>query len=322
MHGARTVLVASLTALSLCSCRSKQVPEPSSTHTSDDVPAATPTLAAPAGRPHFSWKAPRSIPVQEDIEKQGQKQQVQFVLDVCPATDGTLLVTQRDLHLTLVGGVPTASALSPAERQQVEIAASELPTMIVDRAGSFVGVTGIDEMVARLARAVPGLDLSALRSGVGSAATRTALQGELATRWLDWVGLWQAYDPSQGASQAVTVDGGAASTATTIDLKGSSDGRVKLRAHRSLTASDLGDLVQALGPLLGDAGVDMNQVLRGGDSVMDVDTEWPELRPRHAHMRTSIRFVLAGQEQTMIEDHTFLFDWKNATDDARCSGGQ
>jgi hypothetical protein len=56
MHGAHTVLAASLTALTLCSCRSKQVPEPSSTHT--------------------------------------------------------------------------------AERQQVEIAASELPAMIVDRAGS------------------------------------------------------------------------------------------------------------------------------------------------------------------------------------------
>jgi hypothetical protein len=111
----------------------------------------------------------------------------------------------------------------------------------------------------------------------------------------------------------VTIDSVGGAFSTFIESKGSAEGHVKLRAHRELSAADLGPVARSINPLLGDAGIDMSQVLQGGDSVMDVDTEWPELRPRYAHMRSTVRFAWEGREQTLVEDHEFRFDWKKAS---------
>jgi hypothetical protein len=168
--------------------------------------------------------------------------------------------------------------------------------MVIDRTGALAGVTGIDEMIARSARALPQHDFSLVRSGAVGAATQAAVRREVEGRWLDWVGLWMRYDPSRGVTQEVTIDGAGGSFSTIVESKGSAEGHVKLRAHRQISAADLGPVARSINPLLGDAGIDMSQALQGGDSVMDVDTEWPELRPRHAHMRSTVRFSWEGRE--------------------------
>jgi hypothetical protein len=308
-------------------CESKRVPEPTPAPAPAPVPvasasapgsasAATPSDSAssepsslPKGSPRFSWKAPLSVSVEEDVDQQGQHMQFAYHLDVCPGDAGTVLVSHRGVTVTQVNGVPTAGKERTAELRQIEAAASALPTMIIDRSGAFVRGTGYAEMIKRAATVFPGEEFADLRAFMASGQAPAILDVTLAQLWQSWVGVWLRFDPAHGASQEATDrDAGPGASRISMSYGGlTPEGHVKLAAHRVPTKDELLRLAGATGSMDPAQAASISQA-----AVLDwnTETEWPDIRPARARSRRSATMTVQGKEQTVAEDHVYRFDWR------------
>ena len=256
------------------------------------------------GSPRFSWKAPLSVAVEEDIDQQGQHMQFAYHLDVCPGEGATLLVSHRGVTVTQVNGVPTAGKEPTAELRQIEAAASTLPTMVVQRSGAFLHGAGYPEMIQHATSTFGGPEFAELRKFLASGQAPPILDATLAQLWQTWVGVWLRFDPAHGASQDVS-ELGAAPGASVISMSYGGltpDHRVRLAAHRVPTRDELAKLAGVT------TGVD------AGDeaAVLDwnVETDWPDVRPWRARSRRVATMTVQGKERSVTDDHLYRFDWR------------
>jgi hypothetical protein len=298
---------------SLAACRTERIPEPSSNGQAASPASAIP--AAPLSAPSFHWKPPLSVPVEERTEAQSRRVTMRYVLDVCAGEADSLRISARDLRAIDVNGTTPSSPVA----RQVEAASAALPTMVVDARGTFAGVTGLEEMRTRMATDYPEHDLSELKILLANPHAETAFLPALAGRWDTWIGLWRRFAVPGGNPQVVPDARPGAST-TLVTYEGPlSSGGARLRGHRVFTDDEVARLEHSLLPSLGLKDARFAGALKHAEVEQDVETDWPDLRPRMAHSRNTGLLRVEGHEQTFVEDHEYRFDWSAAHRDAsRC----
>ncbi len=267
----------------------------------------------PKGPPRFAWKPPLAVAVDEDIDQEGRRLHFAYHLDVCAGPGGTVLVSHRDVALTQMNGAPTAGQVSTPELKQIEAATSALPTMVIDRSGTFLRGTGYPEMIKRVTASFPGQDFAELRRFLSSGRAPAMLDLTMQQLWQSWVGVWLRFDPARGpAQQATDADAGPNSSRTDMRYGGlTPESHVRLFAHRVPTHDELVKLAGATGS---SAPGDETAVLD-----WSVESDWPDVRPWKVRARRSATTKVKGKEQTAVEDHLYQFNWEpQAAGKAQC----
>jgi len=295
-------------AVSASASRSGSSPAPSDA--AADTPQADPL---PAGSPRFVWKVPLSVGVEEDVEQAGQQMRFAYHLDVCPGEGGNVLVSHRGVTVTQLNGVPVTGKDRPPRLKQIEAAASNLPTMVVDHSGAFLHGTGYPELIKHATTTFPGPEFAELREFLASGQAPPILDATLRQLWQAWVGVWLRFDPTRGASQDVS-DADPKASVISMSYGGlTPEHRVKLAAHRVPTQDELAKLAGVAGGA--DAG-DQAAVLD-----WNVETDWPDVRPWRARSRRIATATVQGKEQRITDDHLYRFDWQpSAANKPRCAG--
>jgi hypothetical protein len=304
-----TVLSFALALAPAPACRSEKAPEPA------PAPATVASSAAPVPLPtqppRFAWQPPLSALVDETAQQQGQRLQLRYWLDVCPGQSATLLVNHRDLRVTAVNEVSTSDPQVARQAESIEASASALPTMVIDRrSGALVAATGLTEMMDRLSQTYPRQDFSSLRRSVTSGGAALIFKPELASRWQSWVDLWLRFDPSRGPSQEITGDDARGGSTTLVSYKGgTTDKRVRFVATRLFSESELRQIGEFIAGKTGVADLDLDGGQRSAEVLSEVETDWPDVRPRWAHTRKTMRATAEGKVVRLVEDREYRFDW-------------
>jgi hypothetical protein len=246
--------------------------------------ASAPLAPMPDERPRFAWHAPLSVSIDETGGFKGRQIRSRYWLDACPAKDGAMLMTRRDLQLVAINNAPPPAKLAA----KIDGAAEGLPDFTVDRAGEYV-VVG-DQ--------VPNWQLADL--------------------WHGWVELWLHIDPKAGNPQEVSTKNIGDGARTTISYKGWVKDRVaRFEARRDLTKDEVWQLTKDRMLRAGLQDYQVAKITRSAEETMDVETEWPALRPRFAHSKKTVLFSQGADEREFIEEREYRFDW-NSGEKARC----
>jgi hypothetical protein len=247
------------------------------------------------------------VRVDEKTEQQGHRIRFDYLLDVCPGREGTMLITHRDLHVTELEGAPTTGPNPPNEVKTVEAAASTLPTMVIDPSGNFERGSGYPEMLKRLSASFPGEDFTTLRQLIDDGKAASILDSTLAQLWQGWVGAWLHFDPARGATQEILggADGGLRDGHPKLYFDGfTRDHNVKLHARLVPSRVELDQLAANAGAAGGPG-----DGISGAELVWNVETEWPNLRPWRAHSERHALIHAQGKDTRMSEEHDYVFAW-------------
>jgi hypothetical protein len=226
----------------------------------------------------------------------GTKVALRYAVDVCPAPDDRLLIETRGLRVIRVNDQPPSEPASSAFRQ-VEVT-SVVPAMVVGRSGAFLDTANTSEMLDRVAALHPGQDISMLRT----AQQGGYFKGLAASRWRTWVELWLAFDPKLGNPQNIQ---GPDRGGFTVTFEGLGEGR---RAHFTARNSITGERARTFGDSVRASNPDIAAPVRDVRSALEVETEWPELRPWRVHTSEVVRFV-SDTQKVLAEEHEYRFDW-------------
>jgi hypothetical protein len=257
-----------------------------------------------------------SVPVVERIEAQGRRVTMEYVLDVCAGSSGSSRITARSPRATEINGTKPSATIA----RRVEAASAAQPTMVVDAQGALTGVTGLEAMLTRVAAEYPEQGIGDLKALLASPHAEEAFLPASKGRWDTWVGLWRRFAvPGDNPQEVADLPASSSPTLVTFDGPTSSRG-ARLRGHRVFEGEDLARLERSLLPSLGLNDSRLAGTLRRAEVEQDVDTDWPELRPRTAHSRNTGVFRVDGSVQTFVEDHEYRFDWTAARrDGSRCN---
>jgi hypothetical protein len=272
MDPVRIALIAALTVA--VACRSDKAPEPSAAPaaTSQSLPAPRPPM--PDEPPRFGWQTPLSVPVDDLGEDHGRQIRTRYRLDVCPNADGTLSLTRRELKIVTINGV--APSIEVAKKAE---AAVDLPPMTVDHRGAFIK----DE---------------------------AWVAWRLADLWQNWVELWLHVDPKRGNPQDVSEQNIGDGARTVVTFTGlTDDHRARFEARRDLSKNEVWQMTKDVMLKRGLTDVEVAKMTKAAHEEMDVETDWPELRPWYAHSRKTVQFSKEGAEHDLIEDRQYRFDW-------------
>lgn len=311
-----------LLGVAACACVAPAPTKPTPPARTSPAPVALPrpaSTALPPGR--FSLNAPLSVDVREDSEKEGQRERISFRLDVCPGNPDGYVVRHRDMRVTHFNGVPVdGTTVSPQELRRMEFGLSALPAMMIDRTGAFMQVTGVDQMLEQLIKTYPEQNLERLRAPTFKTILQGAVAGEMAMRWNAWVGIWARYDGQRGGPQNLMVPPMAGPlTVTRSDARNAVPGAIRLEGRHLFSIAELHAAARTLNPAIADTGLDLQDMVHRGELLFDVETSWPEIRPRLAHSRSMTHATIEGQEVDIVEDHVYRFDWEHVSSDAQCT---
>jgi hypothetical protein len=277
---------------------------------------ATAAPALPSQSPRFAWKAPLSVPVEEEVAKSGQRVSLRYRIDVCPGKGGLLRVDHRDMRIARVNDVPMNQDTAGVEQLEATLAA--MPTILVNAKGDFVDATGYTKMLDRLASAYPKQDFSAVRRVLATPNGAATFKQELANRWQVWIEAWLAFDPQRGSPQQGSDADGTTPLTFRYDGRSSVD-RVRLSARRSLPDDEAKALLSNMGKAMGVSDLDLGSAVSEVTFSLQVETDWPELRPWAATSRTAMRMRVKGEERQLTEQHEYRFNWAAATSEpSRC----
>jgi hypothetical protein len=167
-------------------------------------------------------------------------------------------------------------------------------------------------MIERTAAAYPeqAQDVSLLRSAAqaGDYFKRLA-----ASRWRSWVELWLVYDPKHGNPQ--DLNGSNEAGSITVSYDGIDEqGHAHLSARSSIggeQARRFGAELQSTNPGLAGSAVEVH-------TLIDVETDWPALRPWRVRTSESVEFSTAARN-VVAESSEYRFDWGAAGPDAECT---
>jgi hypothetical protein len=257
------------------------------------------------------------VPVEEDLEQTGDRVTFTYRLDVCPASEGMLRIAHRDFHVTQINGQTATDAVPAQDLHRIQSLTSLRPVMFIDHAGTLVAVGKVVEMIDRIASAYPDVDFSAMRRLVVEGSAVDYFKQMMETIWLRWVEGWMQVDPSRGSEQELSPSPDV--TPSLIKYLGStSEHRARFSSLRVLSPREAsqftGTIFRALLPDL-DADAAMDHVT----TLVEVETDWPGVRPWVARQHNKVHFSYAGTEQTMVMDVRTRFDWRAANaKDVKC----
>jgi hypothetical protein len=257
----------------------------------ESAPPPPPTQPSqPAGplpdeSPRFTWKPPLSVPIEESGSLKGRKVVSRYWLDVCPTKDGNLQLSRRDLQLISVNGRPAPQKLT----EIVDDGGAEgVSDMTVDHAGRFV-------------------------------YTNPTIDWRLGNLWEGWVGIWLQIDPKGGNPQEVATQEIGNGARTLISYRGKVGDHFAFEAHRDLNKDEVWQMTKEQMIRSGLQDYQVAKLTRSAQQTLNVETDWPELRPWFAHARRTIVFASAGDEKQFVEEREYRFDWNaSKKEKAKC----
>jgi len=148
-------------------------------------------------------------------------------------------------------------------------------------------------------------------------AARKLLKQGVAQRWSAWVEGWLGVDFSRGsevtvAAPALNVDpSGELKIPTVMSYVGPvRPGEFKLSARTKLQDDKLRALMSGVNAAF-EAGVELTGVHGKAETLAEVETTWPELKPSWSHTRRFLELEVGGKLRREIEDHVYRFDWSS-----------
>jgi hypothetical protein len=225
-----------------------------------------------------------SAAVEETGDAQGRRIVSRYWMDVCPDVDGMLSLVRRDLELATINGVVPSDLVKKAQA-----ADAGLPLMTVDHDGAFV-------------KEDP------------SNAWR------LADLWHGWVEVWLHVDPKRGNPQEISVQNVGDGTRILVSYRAlTGDHHARFEARRELDKDEVWQMTKDEMLRAGISDVQVLKMTRGAEEKMEVETDWPEVRPWFAHSRRTVHFAEGFNERELVEDRQYRFDWHaDAGDRPKC----
>ena len=280
----------------------------------------------PVGAGTFAWKTPLAVRVDETIEKRGNSAEVTYMLDVCPYGKGLLTVLHRDFTFRSINGVSAEDPRLVSVARKLKPITSAIPIFVISADGRFQDVLGIELMIKRMRSLYDAEDADRIEAILRNEEAMNILKQSAAARWSAWVEAWLGIDWSQGSEQTTEAPFLQADPSGKLMLKRVSSylGRprpaeLKLSARTTVEGEQLRQLLRGVSAA-SDADLSAAEIRGKLETVMEVETTWPELRPSWAHTRKSTAIEVDGERQDAVEDHVYRFDWAgSAREKGKCS---
>jgi hypothetical protein len=290
------------------------LPAPSAS--ADDASASLAVPVTSLAKPRFAWPVPGAVDVIEHVSKGEGDATTTYTIEVCRRGSDQLSVIHRDFAFQRVEGrSPDDPAVAAAVAQIAPISAA-IPAFIINASGTLLEVEGIDGMLQRMEKAMPG-NISRVRDALKTPAARSALSAAIGERWQAWVGVWTRFEPAKGAQQVIS-DTFPGPPPTTVNSELSVDrvwakNHVKLAWRTTLTGTQAAGLAKLLVKSFGARDMPLDGYELSGNTLIEADMDWPSLRPKWVHTLKSITVTGAGSV-SKVEDHEYTFGpWSAST---------
>jgi hypothetical protein len=196
--------------------------------------------------------------------------------------------------------------------KQLEPLFAAIPRLIVDKEGSFRELEGTNSLLNRMRLVMPLRDVEGLRAALSNPQARQMFEEAVALRWRAWVELWLHFDPSKGQHQKPWSGFDPADAGDALSVLGVAPGRVSFSVVRRLGGVNAIQKTQALLRAFGaeplSAEADSADI--ASELTIEVDSEWPDLKPLTAYTRKDVRVSVQGKELRQMEEHSYWFDWE------------
>jgi hypothetical protein len=278
--------------------------------------------AAPATRVVFGWYPPCSVPVVQDVTKDGHTSRLRMTVVLEKDGDG-LRLALRDFRMTYYDGADVSSSPALGPASPVMRAAAVIPEGSIARDGAFRGVPDIDAAAERVAKIFSSSGDPQLQKIAGTMrlpAAKAVMAADLRGLWATWVEAWlqEPFPATEAPRPAKTaIDGheirfseflvnrGPVRDAPGLLLlsrRGVYSGAMAEQAFKSFAATVL---QQAdAGPLPADAGAFFAGMRAERSFVAAIDPR----NARPARARYEQRLRLGGVEKSEVRDTMFAWD--------------
>lgn len=276
----------------------------------------------------FAWPVPGKVMVKERSVKRGTDVVMSYQVSVAPAPDGKrLAVKLSGFEILQVDG---HDARTPAIRKQLAgatKAASAVPTLLVGRDGNFQGITGLEEVIAKLTASLPPAERAPLRKMMASPQFAIMLQETTVQFWNVWVGMWIGADVPEGRTlplerDVALSDGSTVRRPLTLVNQGPAGppGNVRLSFESTVRGDKNPKVRDLLEGMLQEVAGDPRKLpmdrFQSGALYMsgEVITDPATLQPAGAAWQRRVTLQLQGQPPISAqESHEYTFTWVKAS---------
>jgi hypothetical protein len=259
------------------------------------------------------------VKVREHLKKGEHVAELEYTLHACAKRGGGFTIAHRAFRIVSLDGIAASDQRVAAAVDQLAPVTAAIPLIVVDAQGRFADIQGLEEMMRGLEKAFPKKKLAPIRGLLKNPAQVQLLKQAAAFRWRAWAEAWLSYDPALGRSHPVEAAApvpGADRGAGELAFEGRTVRRAaRLSASTKLEGNDAKRLVAAVLAAVDVPAADLDSMKVSASYRVNVETEWPEIRPHRAKTEKLVRVDVDGTTREALESHDWVFGWdgsKNA----------
>jgi hypothetical protein len=190
-----------------------------------------------------------------------------------------------------------------------------IPIFVVTADGRFDDLLDTDSMVARMRSLYDSETAERIARVFRDPAALGNLKQAVRSRWSAWIQAWLGIDWSNGSEQTIKAPvlhadpSGKLKVETVSSFIGRApSGEIHLSQRMNIDDDELEQLMRGAAE---PSGAERSKTKRRGRSqtLLEVQTTWPSLKPSYSHTRKTLHIVSDGKRERETEDHVFRFDW-------------